>query len=225
MLQGQKSLYVRFTDEPNTFFATTYANSPLVYSNIYVLENFYGASTQFDYNQAFTFVVDNFSGNTSSNPVQFPLTAYKPAEYPSAALALPISGYLSTNWFDPSHNGEGMLTQIYENGDNTTRTFTAAWYTFDNLGIPYWLYAQGTINIGARSTGNVDTYYASNGGFAGNFGANATFTKWGTINVSFPDCNHMTFSFNGQTGDANGPAGSGTRSWIRLANINSLTCD
>ena len=136
------------------------------------------------------------------------------------------SGYLSTNWYDPNHNGEGMLVQVYDNGDGLTRTFTAAWYTFDNLGIPYWLFAQGAFNIGARSTGNVDTFYGSNGGFAGNFGSSATFTKWGTINVSFPDCNHMNFSFNGTTGDPNGPSGSGTRTnWQRLANINSLVCE
>jgi hypothetical protein len=222
--QGNKSLFIRFTDDPNTFFGTTFANSPLIYSNIYVLENFFGGATQFDYDQAFTLFVDNFSGNA---PIQFPLGAYNKANYAAAALALPISGYMSTNWFDPNHSGEGILVQVYDNGDNATRTFTAAWYTFDGFGLPFWLYAQGTINIGDRSTGNVDTFYATNGGFAGNFGATATFTKWGTINVSFPDCSHMSFSYVGNTdAQTNGPGGSGTRSgWIRLANINSLTCE
>jgi hypothetical protein len=226
-VQGNNALYVRYADDPNTIYTTTYANTPLVNSDIFVLENFKGGPTQFNYNQAFTLFVDNFTGNTATNPRSFTFAAYNPANYPEAALALPISGYMSTNWYDPAHGGEGMLVQVYDNNDGATRFFTAAWYTFDPLGLPFWLYAQGTINIGDRSTGNVDTYYATNGGFAGNFGPNATFTKWGTINVSFPDCNHMNFSYSGSTDvQTNGPSGTGSRSgWIRLANINSLVCN
>jgi hypothetical protein len=222
--QGNVSLYVRYADDPNTFYTTTYANQPLVYSDVFVLENFYGGSTQLDYDQAFQLVIDNFTGQTSSNPVRISLGAYNPASYPVAAL--PISGYLSTNWFDPAHNGEGILTQIYDNGDHATRTFTAAWYTFDKSGLPFWLYAQGSLNIGDRSISNVKTYYSTNGGFAGAFGANSTFLQWGTTSFSFPDCQHLTFSYNGQTdAQTNGPSGSGTRTWIRLANINSLVCE
>ena len=42
----------------------------------------------------------------------------------------------------------------------------------------------------------------------------------------FPDCNTMKFTYNGHTdAQTNGPGGSGTRTWTRLANINSLVCD
>lgn len=222
VVQGSKQLFIRYANDANTLFTTTYANTPLVGSDIFVLENFVNGSVQFDYNQAFRLYIDNFTGN----PVYFDFPAYKAADYPNAALALPVSGYQSTNWYDPAHSGEGMLVQVYDNGDGVTRTFTAAWYTFDNLGLPFWLYAQGTINVGDRSTGNVATYYATNGGFAGNFGSAATFTQWGTINVSFPDCNHMNFSYNGTAAAVGGPSGNGTKTgWIRLANINSLVCE
>ena len=216
--QGNKSLYIRLADDPNTWFTTTYANTPIVTSNIWVLENFLGGSVQLDYNQAFSLNLDNHT-------IDFSMPVYTPAQYAANSLTLPISGYMTSNWFDPNHGGEGTLTQIFDNSDGLTRTFTSAWYTFDKTGLPFWLYSQGTIHIGDRSTGNVDTYYATNGGFAGAFGSGATFTKWGTINFSFPDCNHMTFVYNGNADAVNGPTGSGTKTWLRIANVNSIVCN
>lgn len=212
---------VRVVDDPNTIYANTYANSPLYFSDIFVLENYASNTTQqIDYSKAFTLSLDN--------TITFNFPDYDSTKYGAGNGPLPISGYLSTNWFDPLHSGEGMLTQIYD-GDAAqgTRFFTAAWYTFDPLGLPFWLYAQGTIGLGATAANNVAVYYATNGGFAGNFPAgNATFTQWGTANFTFPDCNTMTFSYNGHTdAQTNGPGGTGTRTWTRLANINSLVCN
>jgi hypothetical protein len=215
--QGNNSLYIRLADDPNTWYTATYVNSPIYGSNIYVLENFL-VGTQFDFNQAFSLNLDNHT-------IDFSMPAYNPAQYTANSFSLPISGYMTSNWFDPNHGGEGTLTQVFDNNDGQTRTFTSAWYTFDKTGLPFWLYAQGTIHIGDRSTGNVDTYYATNGGFAGAFGSGATFTKWGTINFSFPDCNHMTFVYNGNADAVNGPTGSGTKTWLRIANVNSIVCN
>ncbi len=219
--QGNNTLTpVRLVDDPNTFFASTSVNTAVYSSDIYVLENYFNANTlQIDYNKAFTLSLDR--------TISFAFPDYDKTKYAAANQTLPISGYLSTNWFDPLHGGEGMLTQIYD-GDATqgTRFFTAAWYTFDPLGLPFWLYAQGTINIGDRAANNVQVVYATNGGFAGNFGSAATNNAWGTANFSFPDCNTMIFSYNGHTdAQTNGPGGSGTRTWTRLANINSLVCN
>ena len=219
--QGNSTLSpARLVDDPNTFFANTSVNTAVYSSDIYVLENYFNANTiAIDYNKAFTLSLDR--------TISFALPAYDKTKYAAANQALPISGYLSTNWYDPLHGGEGMLTQIYD-GDPVqgTRFFTAAWYTFDPLGLPFWLYAQGTINIGDRAANNVQVVYATNGGFAGNFGNAATNNAWGTANFSFPDCNTMTFSYNGHTdAQTNGPGGSGSRTWTRLANINSVVCN
>lgn len=209
----------RLVDDPNTFYANTLVNTALYSSDIYVLENYYNSNVQqIDYTKAFALSLDR--------TITFTFPDFNKNQYAAANQALPISGYLSTNWFDAQHSGEGMLTQIYD-GDAVqgTRVFTAAWYTFDPFGLPFWLYAQGTINIGDRAANNVQVYYATNGGFAGNFG-NATFTPWGTASFSFPDCNTLTFTYNGQTdAQTNGPGGSGTRTWMRLANINSIVCN
>jgi hypothetical protein len=208
----------RLVDDPNTFFATTSVNTAVYSSDIYVLENYFNANAQqIDYTKAFTLTLDN--------TISFTLPTYDRTKYGAGIAPLEVSGYMSTNWFDAQHSGEGMQTQIYDNNDGATRTFTAAWYTFDKLGLPFWLFAQGTVTIGDRAANNVATYYATNGGFAGGF-TNATFTQWGTINFSFPDCNTMTFTYNGQTdAQTNGPGGQGTRTWTRLANINSLVCN
>ena len=223
--QAGNSLNIRLADDPNTFLTTIYPITPVINSQVYVLENFYGGSVQFDYNGAFTLTVDNFNTADPNRFTTYNLAAYNKNNYGEASLALPISGYMTSNWFDPNHGGEGTLTQIFDNADGT-RTFTAAWYTFDQSGIPFWLYSQGTINVGDRSTGNVDTYYATNGCFAG-VGVNCTsasFTKWGTINFSFPNCDHMTFTYSGTSNVAGFPTGSGTRTWLRIANVNGLTC-
>lgn len=215
--QGNTSNFaIRLTADQNTWFSTSYVNEPIYSSNIWVLENYFLNAVQFDYNQAFALSLDN--------TITFNLPAYNPAQYAGTSQSLPISGYMTSNWYSPGHGGEGMLTQIFDNGDQQTRTFTAAWYTFDVHGLPFWLYAQGSFTIGDRSTGAVDTYYPTGGAFAGT-GGSATFVKWGTVMFSFPDCDHMVFTFNGNADAVQGPTGSGQRTWLRIANVNSLVCD
>ena len=220
--QGVNNIFIRLADDPNTFLTTVYSITPVIYSQVYVLENFYGGSIQLDYNAAFTMTVDTFNTADPNRYTTFNLSAYNKNNYAESTLALPISGYMSSNWFDPAHGGEGTLTQIFDNPDGT-RTFTSAWYTFDKNGLPFWLYSQGVLQVGARSTGAVQTFYATGGGFAGNF-TSATFTPWGTINFSFPDCDHMTFTYTGNADAVQGPTGNGTRTWLRIANVNGLTC-
>ncbi len=225
-------LYVRSPNDPNTIYSDTIPETAVIDNTIYVLEYYPGSTSTQDanYNQAFTLNFDTLTSNASGTEIVATINvpAYNPASfnnYPSAANPMEISGYMSTNWFDPAHSGEGILIQVYDNGDQATRTFTAAWYTFDPAGLPFWLFAQGTIAIGATQAANVATYYSTNGGFAGNFGATSTFTPWGTMTFSFPNCNTMNVSYNGKTdSQTNGPGGQGTLTWTRLANINSLTC-
>ena len=49
---------------------------------------------------------------------------------------------------------------------------------------------------------------------------------WGSATIRFQDCNHMTYTFAANPGlPANVPSSSGTRNWVRLSNINGLTCE
>jgi len=218
--QGSNTLFpVRVVNDPNTFFANTLVNTAIYGSDIYVFENYFSDTTiQIDYSKAFVLKLDN--------TISFTFPDYNKSQYAASNQSLPISGYLSTNWYNPLQSGEGMLTQIYDgDASKNERFFTAAWYTFDSLGAPFWLFAQGTIQIGDRTANNVRVVYPNDGKFSG---SNATTnTDWGTANFSFPDCNTMVFSYTyvGPNTKPNAPSSSGTRTWSRLANINSLVCN
>lgn len=222
--QGSNNLYIRLTDDPNTFFATTFAFSPLANSNVYVLENVYGGAVQFDYNQAFTLTVDNLNANDPARLNSFLMPTYDPAQYSESSLPLPISGYMSTNWTSQTQGGEGIVMQIYDNRDQATRTLAFAWFTYDNLGLPFWLYGEAdNFAIGTRSV-SATTAYFKGGTFAGNTPNGIPPTIWGTVAISFPDCAHMNIAYNGDASAVNGPTGSGNKQFSRVADVNGLIC-
>lgn len=226
--------YVRVASEPNTVVSDTMVGSPIINSATYVLENYPNPSLGFFYfNNAFTIRFWNGYRDSNGNPAAGSLFTisvpdYNPTAqtYPAAFAPMAVNGYLTGSWYDPTHGGEGMLTQVYDNGDGTSRTFFAAWYTFDQSGLPFWLVAQASFPIGATQLQNVQVLYATGGGFAGGFTPPIQRNVWGTMNVSFPDCQHIKFDYNGSTSTVQGgPGGSGTGVlWTRLGNINSLNC-
>lgn len=216
--QGLHIDWVRLAQDANTTASQVFVNSPVYKDSVYVLENPIGAAP-FDYNQAFTLTVDNNTGRA----VQFDLDFYDPSVYPGVS-PLPISGYLTGSWYDPAHGGEGMLVQVFDDGNGTTQTLFATWFTYDALGAPYWLVAQGSAQIGATRIDNVAVQTASGGGFAGNFTA-VTRAPWGTMSFAFPDCDTMTFTYaSAGFTPANMPSGSGMRTWRRLGNVANLGC-
>ncbi|HEY7872700.1 MAG TPA: hypothetical protein VIC31_08285 [Rudaea sp.] len=225
--QGSNNIYVRLANDPNTFLSTTYALNPLVNSDVFVLENFYGGSIQLDYGNALTLTVDTLNSADPNRLTNFALATYNPAQYPAASQPLPISGYMTGNWYDPNHSGEGIQVEVGElqaSGSTFPRYITIAWYTFDSTGVPYWLFGTGFFNAGDK-TATVDLGYSYGGGFAGNFGPSATQKLWGTFNVQFADCNTMQFSYQSTAGlPAGVPTGNGTKSWTRLTQMNGLTC-
>jgi hypothetical protein len=221
---------VRAAVEPNTVIADGPYDSPIYNSTTYVLENYpYSGAGYTYYNYDFTLVIDPvFDFNcTGCQAVNINGYVPTPQDYPAAFQDLPIDGYMSSAWYDTSHGGEGLVVEIYDNPGNTTRTIFAAWYTYDASGIPFWLVAQGVASIGSNVFANVPVYYYSGGGFAGNF-SGVDSHVWGTMNISFPDCMTMHFTYNGATDDSvivGGPSGSGERFWTRLADINGLNCE
>ncbi len=221
--QGSNNIFIRMANDPNTFFSANYSLTPLVNSDVFILENFYGSAVQYDYNNAFSLTIDNF-GATSSRYTTYPMAAYNPASYAEASLPLPISGYMSTNWSNPNQSGEGLVVQVYDAGDQANRILTFAWFTYDNMGLPFWLYGQATFPIGTRTLA-VPTIYLSGGSFApAILGAGVPYTNWGTATISFPDCGHMNVQFNGSASAVNGPTGSGNLTFVRTADVNSLVC-
>ncbi|MGH8041785.1 MAG: hypothetical protein ACREPN_07060 [Rudaea sp.] len=225
--QGSNNIYIRVIDDPNTFFATTYPLNPLINSDVFVLENFYGDSVQFDYNQPFVLTVDNLRSNDPNRYTQYPMPIYNPAQYAQAALPLPISGYMTGAWFDPAHSGEGFQIEVGEQGtpgSANDRYIVVAWYTYDTSGASFWLYGAGSFTSG-DTTASIPMQFTSGGGFGGNFGSTANFYDWGTVNVQFPDCNTLKFSYLPLPSLPTGvPSSSGTKTWTRLTQMNGLTC-
>jgi hypothetical protein len=210
----------RVAPDPNTYFSDTFAFSPLYNSNVYIFENVFGNTG--DFSGALDVTIDNLNQNDSHRYSVFQMPAYNPAQYPAASQPLPITGYMSGNWFDPNHGGEGIQIEVGE-GTGSSRYIIVAWYAYDNLGVPYWLFGSGNFNDGDKNA-VVTLAYFGGGGFAGNAGS-GTATAWGNFNVSFTDCNTMYFIFASNPGLPNGvPTGSGTRIWTRLTQINGLTC-
>lgn len=211
----------RVASDPNTFFSTVYAFDPLFDSTVVVFEHIVNELAPVDYDQALTVFVDNLSGAAST---QFNIPAYTPAGYAANSKPLPISGYQSGNFYDSTHGGEGIQVEVAETSTSGVYVMTIAWYTFDDLGVPFWLFGTGTFNVGDTSA-NVQMIYETDGGFAGNFTA-ASQVSWGTLtNVNFPDCNTMRFTYTSNPGLPSGvPSGSGSKQWTRLTQINGLTC-
>jgi hypothetical protein len=216
------SFGIRLADDPNTLFTQTYGYTPMPLSDVFAFENFVNV-TAFDYNQAFTIFVDNLSG-ASDQPTQFSMPAYNSAQYPTASQSLPVTGYLTGNWFDSAHSGEGIQTEIGEVEGTNTRFIVVAWYTYDSTGTPYWLFGSGAFTAGDRSVAISQVAYEAGGSFAGS-GSVATPAVWGSMTVNFPDCNTLHFTYQSAAGlPAGVPTGSGSRTWTRLTQINGLTC-
>jgi len=93
----------------------------------------------------------------------------------------------------------------------------------------YWqafcLFGQGGFDAGDR-TATLTVVYATDGGFAGNFGPNATNHPWGTMTIVFTTCGTLRFQYQANAGlPSDVPQGSGTKTWTKLFGQNGLTCD
>ncbi len=232
-LSDQSAYELRTLQDPNTFLSDNVAGTPLYQSSVFVIENAYGSDVQFNFNPAIEINIYNLlqQSNPKFDSQPFDIPAYNPALYAAASQPLPITGYLTGTWYDSAHSGEGIQTEVGEVGTAGTQRFVSvSWYTYDSTGTPYWLIGSGIINLDvngvAPGNASVTLGYNSNGGFAGDFGAKATQALWGTINVSFPDCNTLTFNYaTTGTGIPSGvPTGNGSKTWKRLTQVNGLTC-
>ncbi len=232
--QNSTTYYPRLPQDPNTVFSDTEPTSPLIYSSAYVFE-FYNpvaslSASGADYNQAFTLNINTLATDSNNNYIidTVNVPAYSPASfnnYPSAANPMEISGYMSTNWSNPNQSGEGMVLQVYDNGDNATRTLSFEWFTYDDQGLPFWLYGQQSFPIGA-TTVTAPTIYLQGGTFAPSSPSPAVGNKtWGNVTFTFPDCGDMNITYSGNASAVNGPVASGgSATYQRVSDVNGLVC-
>ena len=217
----------RVAIEPNTWISDTYTDTPVIYDTTFVLENYDStAASEFDFNLAFTIQFNNQFASNNLSYIDVPTYNPSAQTYPAAFQNLPISGYMSTNWYDPAADGEGIVLQIYERANDAQNLVVSfSWTAYDPSGVPFWLFGQVDIPRGATSA-TTPMAYRTGGGLGGNGGAASAPIIWGTATVSFPDCNNMTFTYASNSGLPAGiPTGSGTRNWTRVGAINGLACE
>ncbi|MGA9422409.1 MAG: hypothetical protein WBW61_08590 [Rhodanobacteraceae bacterium] len=142
---------------------------------------------------------------------------------------LAINGLMSTNWYDPAHAGEGIIVQVAAfpaTEDGTVfKELVWDWFTYDTNGNPFWISGNATIDPDNPTTVTSPAVYTVDGGFAGDFGANATQEPWGTVAFTFPDINYMTVEYVANEDLPDGiPRGSGTLDYQRLLYVDGLAC-
>lgn len=235
--------FVRVAVEPNTVISDTALDSPIIYSQTYVLENFQGAACNgpcFDFNYPFTIRFDNFLGSAADSQFFRDVPVYNPTQssYPAAFQSLPINGYMSSNWYAPGFSGEGIVVQVYERttsspgscqnlGGGVILPFSFTWFTYDDLGLPFWIFGDGCVPASNPSRITVDANYITGLGFAANFNpVDLDLHPWGQVSFEFPSCNEMYVDYAADPGLADGvPSGTGSLDYIRIANVNGLTCE
>ena len=212
---------VRVAYEPNTIVSTLYFGDPIFSGDSFVFENYADPGVvPIDFSSALHIAIDPGPGNTN---VFLYLPAYDPSQYPTTALPMQISGYQSGNFSDPA-GGQGIQIEVAETSVPGQRALVLAWYTYDASGTSYWLFNSTTFTAGARSV-SLPLGYFVGGSFAGAAGS-ASASVWGNVSVSFPDCDHMIFSYQSISGlPAGVPVGSGSRTFTRVTSINGVTCD
>jgi hypothetical protein len=132
---------------------------------------------------------------------------------------------MSTNWSNPNQSGEGMVLQVYDNGDHSSRTLAFAWFTYDKTGQPFWLYGQTNVPIGATQI-SAATYYFQGGKFMPATASTTVPAKaWGFVTFTFPNCSTMNIAYNSNSNPpAPAPTGQGSANYTRVADVNGLSC-
>ena len=208
----------RVNEEPNTQVSFYAAGLPVSYLQDFIFENVFDANGNpqvVNYSQALTVTID---GNP---PVAISIPAYNRAQYADGLLPMQISGHNTGNYADPSAGGQGVQIEVAE-GTPGQRVIVFAWYTYDPSGFPYWLFNSATFTPGDRSVSLPLGYFSGGTFVAGNGHA----ALWGNITVTFPDCDHMTVSYQSANGLPSGvPQGSGTRTFTKITAINGATCN
>lgn len=217
----------RLAPEPNTIVSWTPVDSALVDSTTYVLDAYPIPNRPLlDYTQGFALRLDNFiTSGTNQYIINVPPYVPSAGGYPTAGEPLPINGYMTNNYYDPTHSGEGMMVQVYESPGSGLYSLQFNWFTYGPDGKPFWITGDAQVQPGARSV-TAQAGYRDGGGFAGDFGSQAPVHFWGTITFQWNNCNRMQFSYQAKSGlPSFVPQGSGTLIWHRLGHTNGLTCE
>ncbi|MFK7957316.1 MAG: hypothetical protein AB8B96_14560 [Lysobacterales bacterium] len=124
-------------------------------------------------------------------------------------------GYTGS-FFDPSHNGEGVIVQVLSETDALM-----IWFTYDAQGNQYWIIGSASINGNVITA--VDALTQSGPRYGPQFNANdISSTVWGDFSLTFgEDCNSAQLSYDSVVAGF----GVGEQSMVRIAGVQGISCD
>jgi hypothetical protein len=125
-----------------------------------------------------------------------------------------IDSGITGAWYDPSQSGHGLFIEVLS--DNR---FYASWFAFNPAGTEQaWFTGVGTYS---GNTASITAVAQPTGGrWIPNFEPSLIERKtWGTLTLTFIDCNHGTVDFNSVLG-----YGTGSMNLTRLTQPVGLTC-
>ena len=134
----------------------------------------------------------------------------------AATVAPTIAGNLSGAWYNAAQSGHGFLVEVLPNNQ-----LLAIWFVYSPDGTRQnWILAQGPYDP-ASSTVTLPAFLYENGRFPPNFVASqVTSTSWGTLTLSFSDCNNGVASWTPSVAGYT----SGSLAITRLSGIAGMTC-
>jgi plastocyanin len=150
---------------------------------------------------------------------------------------IPLGGYLSGNWFNPSQGGHGFQLEFTNHTTGTTTAdMVAIWFVYTPTGSnasdgsgQNWIYSEGDYDT-TKSTVTLPALLLSGAKFPPNFNpadvrriSNDASTTWGTITFSFTDCNNGTVSWHSTVPGYNN-ANDTPLAIQRLTQIAGTTC-
>jgi len=123
-----------------------------------------------------------------------------------------VDSKMSGSWFDPTHNGEGFLMEVLEDGKAIVY-----WFTYDEAGGQRWFFGTGNA---VGDTAVFDTLLTTTGPvFGEQFEPDdVVFSEVGKLSIKWTDCSTSTATYT-----INGTAGSQALS--RLTTVAGLDCE
>lgn len=126
-------------------------------------------------------------------------------------------GHFSGSYYDPTRPGEGVVLELSEVGER--RILLISWYTY-NEGQPLWIIGNCDFQISDQAIAvSLGTYTGAR--FGSEFDpSDVVATPWGSVLVSFPDCQHVNLDWRR---DADGL--TGTYAYTRtMERLNGTAC-
>jgi hypothetical protein len=135
---------------------------------------------------------------------------------PGEASARNIDRFLSGSWYNPAQNGHGFSIEIGANG-----LVVIYWYVYHPDGTPMFILAVGQ----ASGMSVTATAYYNTGMRFGVFDPSERMeSEWGSITITFHNCNSATVEYDSDFVHGGQPFGSGSFPIQKLVTIDQLEC-